>query len=128
MGLWNDFLVIWIKIYNLKGIKKYDRFYVIDFNFAKVHRNGPPLHLLNSITWSKRLGSRYGIPLWACGMIMLLSALKYITLKVVKNMTDFMSLILILRRFTEMGLLSIFKAHNLVNWTRISIWHIFMGL
>jgi len=24
-------------------------------------------------------------PLWACGMIMLVSALKYITLKVVKN-------------------------------------------
>jgi len=41
---------------------------------------------------------------------MLLSALIYITLKVVKNMTVFMSLILILRRFTEMRLLSIFKS------------------
>jgi len=30
---------------------------------------------------------------------------KYITLKVAKNMTVFMSLILILRRFNEMGLL-----------------------
>jgi len=49
-----------------------------------------------------------------CGMIMLLSALKYITLKKVKNMTVFMPLILIFRRFTEMGLLSILKAHNLV--------------
>jgi len=31
--------VICIKIYNFKGSKKYDRFYVIDFNFAKVNRN-----------------------------------------------------------------------------------------
>jgi len=46
-------------------------------------------------------GFRWGIPLWACGMIMLYSVLKYITLMVVKNMTVFMSLILILRRFTE---------------------------
>jgi len=46
-------------------------------------------------------------------MIMLLSAFKYITLKVVKNITVFMSLVLILRRFTEMGLPSL-KAHNLV--------------
>jgi len=43
-------------------------------------------------------------------------------------MTVFMSLILILQRFTEMGLLSIFKAHNLVKKTRISIWHTSMGL
>jgi len=43
-------------------------------------------------------------------MIMLLSALKYITLKVVKHKTVFMSLILILRRLTEMGLLYIFKS------------------
>jgi len=43
-------------------------------------------------------------------MIMFLSALIYITLKVVKNIIVFMSLILILRRFTEMGLLSIFKS------------------
>jgi len=41
---------------------------------------------------------------------MLQSALKYITLKVVKYMTVFMSLILILRGITEMGLLSIFKS------------------
>jgi len=41
---------------------------------------------------------------------MLLSALKYIMLKVVKNMTVFMSLILILQKFTEMGLLTIFKS------------------
>jgi len=59
---------------------------------------------------------------------MLLSALKYITLKVVKIMTVFMSLILILQRFTEMGLLPIFKAHNLVKRTRISIWLISLGL
>jgi len=39
---------------------------------------------------------------------MLFSALKYITLKEVKNMTVFMTMILILRRFTEMGLHSIF--------------------
>jgi len=44
---------------------------------------------------------------------MLLSALKYITLKVVKNMTVFMSLILILRRFTEMGFLLNFKSPQL---------------
>jgi len=45
MGLWNYNVVIWIKIYNFKGSKKYDRFYVIDFNFAKVYRNGTPLYL-----------------------------------------------------------------------------------
>jgi len=45
---------------------------------------------------------------------MFLSALKYITSKIVQNMTVFMSLILILRRFTEMGLLSIFKCPYLV--------------
>jgi len=50
-GLWNDYVVIYIKIYNLKGSKKYDRFY---------------------------------------------------------------GLILILQRFTEMGLLSSLKANNLV--------------
>jgi len=55
MGLWNDYVVICINIHNYKGSKKYDGFYVIDFNFEK---------------------------------------------KVVKNMTVFMSLILILRRFT----------------------------
>jgi len=44
---------------------------------------------------------------------MLLSALKYIALKVLKNMTVFMSFILILRRFTEMGLLSVFKSPQL---------------
>jgi len=44
---------------------------------------------------------------------MLLYALKYITLKVVKNVTGLMSLILIFRRFTEMGLLSIFKSPQL---------------
>jgi len=36
MGLWNDFVVICIKIFNFKGSKKYDGFYVIGFNFAKV--------------------------------------------------------------------------------------------
>jgi len=66
--------------------------------------------LQKPITWSNELGFRYGIPLWACGMIMLFPTLKYITLKVVKNMTVFMSLILILQRFTEMGLLYIFKS------------------
>jgi len=54
-GLVDDYVVICIKRYNFKGSKKYDGFYVIDFNFEK---------------------------------------------KVVKNMTVFMSLILILRRFT----------------------------
>jgi len=38
-----------------------------------------------------------------------------------------MSLILTLRRFTEMGFPSL-KANNLVKWTRISMWHTFMGL
>jgi len=58
MGLWNDYVVICIKIYNLrevknltvfmnvvicikiynfKGSKKFDRFYVIDLNVAKVY-------------------------------------------------------------------------------------------
>jgi len=64
MGFWNEYVLICINIYNFKGIKKYDRFYVFDFNFAKVYS---------------------------------------------KNMTVFMSLILILRRFNEMDLLSIFK-------------------
>jgi len=45
MGLWNDYVVICISKYNFKGSKKYDRFYVIDFNFAKVYRNGPSFHL-----------------------------------------------------------------------------------
>jgi len=54
--------------------------YVIEFNFAQVYRNGPSLF-----------------------------ALKYLTLKVVKNMTVFMPLILILRRFTEVSLHTIFK-------------------
>jgi len=44
MGLWNDFVIICIKIYNFKGSNKYDRFYVTDFNFEKVYRNGPSLH------------------------------------------------------------------------------------
>jgi len=29
MGLWNDYVVICIKIYIFKGSKKYDRFYVL---------------------------------------------------------------------------------------------------
>jgi len=29
MGLWNDYVVICIKMYNFKGSKKYYRFYVI---------------------------------------------------------------------------------------------------
>jgi len=37
MGLWNDYVVICMKIYNFKGSKKYDGCYVIDFNFAKVY-------------------------------------------------------------------------------------------
>jgi len=45
MGLWNDDVVIRIKIYNLKGSTKCDRFYVIDFNFAKVYWNGPSFRL-----------------------------------------------------------------------------------
>jgi len=55
-----------IKIYNLKGSKKHDRFYVIDLNFAKVYRIGPPFHIYKPITWSNELGFRYGTPfgLW----------------------------------------------------------------
>jgi len=34
IGLWNGYVAICIKIYNFKGSKKYDRFYVIDFNFV----------------------------------------------------------------------------------------------
>jgi len=45
MGFWNDYVVICIKINSFKGIKEYDSFYVIDFNFAKVYRNGPSLRL-----------------------------------------------------------------------------------
>jgi len=45
MGFWYDYVVICIKKYNFKGSKKYDRFYVIDLNFAKFYRNGPSLHL-----------------------------------------------------------------------------------
>jgi len=45
MGLWNDYVVICINIYNFNGSKKYDRFYVIDINFAKVYWNGPSFHL-----------------------------------------------------------------------------------
>jgi len=44
-------------------------------------------------------------------MIMLLSALN-INFKAVKNMTVFTSLILILQRFTEMGLLSTYGRWN----------------
>jgi len=64
MGLWNDYVVIGIKIYNLKGSKKHDRFYVIDLNFAKVYRIGPPFHIYKPITWSNELGFRYGTPFW----------------------------------------------------------------
>jgi len=35
MGLWNDYVVICIKIYNFKGTKKYNRFYVINLNFCE---------------------------------------------------------------------------------------------
>jgi len=45
---------------------------------------------------------------------MLLSALKYITQKVVKSMNVFILLILILQRFTEMGLLFILTA---ITWS-----------
>jgi len=37
MGLWHDYVDICINIYNFKGSKKYDRFYGIDFNFAKAY-------------------------------------------------------------------------------------------
>jgi len=77
MGLWNDCVAISIKRYNFKGSKIYDSFYVIDFNFAIVYRRGVSFH-------PKGLWLRYGIPLWACEMIMLLSALKHLTLKVVR--------------------------------------------
>jgi len=45
MGLWNDYVGICIKLYNFKGSKKYDRYYVIGFNFAKAYRNGPPFYI-----------------------------------------------------------------------------------
>jgi len=35
------------------------------------------LSIFQPITWSNELVFRYGIPFWACGMILLLSALKY---------------------------------------------------
>jgi len=60
------------------------------------------------ITWSNELGIRYGTPLWACGMIMLLSTLIYIFLKVVINM--------------KMAFFTSLKVHNLVKRTRI-LWH-----
>jgi len=67
-------LVICIQIFKFKGSQHFHRFYVIGFNFAKIYRNGPPLRLFKPITWPKRIGSRYGVTLWTCGMIMLLSA------------------------------------------------------
>jgi len=62
MGLWNNNVVSALKYITLKvvknmtvfmslnlilrkGGKKYDRFYVIDFYFAKVSRKGPSFHL-----------------------------------------------------------------------------------
>jgi len=44
MGLWNDYVVCF-KRYSFKGSTKYYRFYVIDYNFAKVYRIGPSFHL-----------------------------------------------------------------------------------
>jgi len=55
--------------------------------------------------WVFLIGCVWGIALWALER----TILKYITLKVVKNMTVCMSLALILQRPTEMGLLSIFE-------------------
>jgi len=40
MGLWDNYVAICIKTFNFKGSQKYDRFCVIDVNFAKVYRNG----------------------------------------------------------------------------------------
>jgi len=49
MGLWNDYVGICIKIYNFKGSKKYDRFYVIDLNFANAYIfKSPYLGQMNS--------------------------------------------------------------------------------
>jgi len=45
MSLWNDYVVICIKIYIFKGSKKFDRVYVVGFNVAKAYRNGPSFHL-----------------------------------------------------------------------------------
>jgi len=82
MGLWNDYVLICINMYNIKGIKKYDSFYVI-----------------NNFKGSKKYDR------------LLLSAFIYITIKVVKNMTVFMAFFPSLKaQFTEMGLLSIFKS------------------
>jgi len=58
MGLWNDYVAICIN----KGSKKYDRFYVTDFNFAKVYRNG-----CSSIFKSQKLGQKdsdFDMGLW----------------------------------------------------------------
>jgi len=44
MGLWNDYVVIGIKIYNLKASKKSDRFYDINiyiFKGSNKYENGP---------------------------------------------------------------------------------------
>jgi len=45
MGLRNDYVAICIKRYNFKGSKKYDRFYVTGFNFARAYRNGTSFHI-----------------------------------------------------------------------------------
>jgi len=86
-GLVYDFVVICIKMYNFKGSKKYDHIHVIVF-FTSLKR-----------TWISIWHTFMG--LWNDYVVIC------ITLNVVKNMTVFMSLILILRRFFDMG-------HNLV--------------
>jgi len=45
MDLWNEFAVICIEIFNFKNSRHFHPFYVIDFNFAKAKRNGPPFEL-----------------------------------------------------------------------------------
>jgi len=45
MGLWHDYVDTCIKMYNFKGSEKYDRLYVIDYNFPKDYWSGPSLYL-----------------------------------------------------------------------------------
>jgi len=40
-----EFAAICIKVFNFKSSQHFHRIYVIDLNFAKTYRNGPPLKL-----------------------------------------------------------------------------------
>jgi len=83
-----------------KGIKKYDRFYVFDFNFAKVYSKNMTvfMSLILIFRWFTEMS------LWNDYVVTCTKIYNF------KCIPVFMSLIFILRRFTEMGLLSIFKS------------------